>query len=178
MIDCLKTLLPITDRIDTANNTIELKEESQNTTIKIELTGLPTNAFATPIPAQGKGHISFITGCKKSCDYLILSSSNNCIDAYFVEIKETLRPDTFKRACKQILCTTPIWDYIVSMVKVCFQKEQKINRYFVVIAKKERKKFSKQKTKPKQKITAERHSGEKFTIVHSSLKIPIASLRQ
>ena len=149
--------------------------------MQVNVTGLSNNGLIIS-GLERKSHFNILNEQKdydKFCDYLIFVPHNGCIDVYFIEMKTTLNfdidgvPDV---ACKQILCSIPTLDYLISMVKIHFGKEQKINKHFIVIAEKISKRLDKQKVKA-DKLKKCKYKNEQFKIIHSTLTIPFASLK-
>ncbi len=179
MIDALKCLL-MNKHWESAQPKFEM-EDSQSG-MKVEVTGLPRDCVLVNIPAGGKSHSGMIDNhvdYKRSCDNLILIDQSNCIDVYFVEMKKTLRLDCDgipQKPCDQIFYTVPVLDYLVSMARIHFQHEHKINRHFVVIAKKMSSRMDKQRVKPKA-FEKFNYKGETFKIIRSSPSIPFQKLR-
>jgi len=176
MIDFIQKLL-IAKYYEVIKTNFELEDEK----VKVSITGLPSSGIKFSIP-EGKVHsaiIENIKGCKRSCDYLVLVACRNFIDAYFIELKETLylcEDGIPGEACRQILRTIPILDYLISMVKVIFKKELKVRKYFVVIGNRTRG-IDKLQTDYKLSIYDRSYEGEVFRIIHSLDEIPFEKLR-
>lgn len=166
------------------NNECELEERQPNDeeNMKVKITKLPSNVLKVTIPSGV--HIAIMKDqSKKSCDYLILASKKTDIDVYFVEIKKSLNPNQNGvplKACEQIRHTIPVWDYLVSMMKIHSDEETRrnkieIKKHFVVIAS-SRGRRDKQKTRP-QSIYRCEYKNENFKIIHSLDTIPFNHLR-
>ncbi|WP_424946042.1 hypothetical protein [Candidatus Spongiihabitans sp.] len=147
MIDSLKFLLLDKYWSVTENNT-ELKDSQSG--MKVKITGVPKNGLVVNVPPGGKSHIGVVEAkidYKKSCDQLIFIPCNNHVDVYFVEMKKSLNPvdkSVPDKACKQILCTIPTLQYLVSMANIHYGNDQKINQYYTVIGEKMSSRLDKQ----------------------------------
>ncbi len=156
-----------------------LKDKQSN--MQVAITGLPDGALVIDIPPNGC-HNAMLKprGTRKSCDYLVLVPNEDGIHACFIEMKKTLDQDqNFTKACEQILCTIPVLDYVVSMVRVHspdLVKKPKIQRHYTVIAEKATLRFDKQRVKP-DKPASRDHRGKHFKIIHSLPEIPVGQLQ-
>ena len=178
MIDCMERILQ-ENHYKTATGNLELKDSGSNQ--KVTITRLPNKALMLDMPTKG-AHLGIVKDSqelKKICDKVILVQRNNAIDAYFIEMKKTLNlnhNDIPEKACTQILCTIPIWDYLASIARTHFEKKQNINKYFVVIAENLNPRIAKQtmKSKPERECEYKNHS---FKIFHSFSTISLQDLR-
>ena len=181
MIDSIKSLLQDTYWTSITEDKELLKDsESQ---MEVEVSHLPNDGLKICVPGQ-KAHLRIINNTqnyKQSCDYLIFIPRDNHIDVYFIEMKKTLRfdkNDIPQKACDQILCTVPMFDYLILMGKTHFpnQKNKEINKYFAVIGEKTSEKLDKQKVKPEKPKKCS-YKNERFRIIYSSSSIPLEQLR-
>jgi hypothetical protein len=119
------------------NKTLELKDGKPLMSISVK--GLPQDALLIRIPS-GKAHLSMLAdkkNIKQSCDFVLLASDDSHVNVYFIELKKRLTvdwDDVPEDACKQILSTIPILDYLTSKARVHFQTPEKIQQYYVVLA--------------------------------------------
>ena len=149
----------------------------------VEISHLPNDVLKICVPG-GKTHLEIINDrihYKQSCDFLILISQNNHIDVYFIEMKKTPILDENhipQKACDQILCTVPVFDYLISMGQTHFPTEKKKNiyKYFAIIGEKKYEKLDKQQVKSKKSKKCS-YKNEKFRIIYSSSSIPLEHLR-
>lgn len=165
------------------NNSFELEENKQ---VRFTITKSPDNGLKLSIPAGGKAHSGIIeskTNYKKSCDFLIVVPQNeNNIDIYFLEIKETLHPDENGipvQACKQILFTTPVWEYLNSMMRTHFDIRPEITKHFVVLAEKELNRLDKQLTKltKSQSLRECQYRGKNFKVIRAPEAVSFSNLK-
>ena len=188
MIDFVQELLE--DKYwETIKNNCKLKEEQkEQDDMRVNITELPSNGLKIVMRTGRSGHSGVHIAItkeeyKKSCDYLILVPDNNHVDLYFIELKKTLRPDIEgvpTKACQQILSTVPIWDYLVSMIKIFNEEAKVIEKYkiikhFVVIAENENQKRDKQSKKlsPNEIL----YKKKRFKVILHSKNIPMANLK-
>ena len=145
-------------------NIVELRKEGLK--IHIDINDKTKFKFYPKIINNTGGH-------KMSCDYLILLPNSSGTDVYFIEMKKTIRNTQdykFKEACDQILATVPIWDYLVSMVKIHCDKKlntDNIKKHFVVIAKRKSNKPIKPDTKDTEQRDNRKFKGENFALRYS-----------
>ena len=145
MIDSIQKLLIEGEYKKTVSNSTKLIEKQNGMEINIE--GFRKDGLKIHIDFNKKMKHKFYLkiindteGHKMSCDYLILSSNSSGTDVYFIEMKKTIadrQDDRFENACNQILATVPFWDYLVSMVKIHYDRKlntDNIKKHFVVIA--------------------------------------------
>ena len=179
MIDYIRNILQ-KKYCQTITNNLELKDSQSKQ--KVSITKLPNKVLVIDIP-RGV-HLGIIEDLqnpkiKKSCDKLILVQRNNAMDAYFIEMKKTLTlsgKDAPEKACTQIICTIPILDYLVSMVRTHSGKTQNINKYFVIITGKLQSRIDKQTVKPKQ-MPKYKYENRSFKIIHSVSALSFRDLR-
>ncbi len=181
-MEAIQRLLKIQCKI-IKNNCFELKEGNR---VRFTIIESPDNGLKLSIPAGGKAHSRIIKiqkDYKKSCDFLVIVPQNeNGMDIYFLEIKETLSPDKNgipREACKQILFTIPVWEYLVSMMWAHFDIKLEIKKHFVVLAEKEGEKgerLNKQRIIP-QPIGECWYRGKNFKVIHSLEKISFSDLK-
>ena len=175
MIEYMKEILDCSFKETEETIILEDKE------MQILITDLPLGGIFLQVPKDPKGHIKFVKGYKKTCDYLLLTPRNDDrIDIYFVELKKNLGPGQEKEAREQIICTIPILDYLISVIKNPHGEKTKIscknNLHFSILA--EPTPFRLRKTYPKVKpITAYKINGFEFTVIYPiEAPIPIKSL--
>ena len=175
MIECVKEIVLSKHWNETKDQSILKDTQSK---MGIHLTELPKDGIIIKFPSGG-AHLGIASGKEglcKSCDNLILVEHNNCIDIYFIEMKETLRLGERWKATNQILHTIPVWDYIASMAKIHFDKNKKTNSYFTIIAKRSSNRFDKQKVKSQPSVIFTR-GDKQFKIIYSASTIPFKSLQ-
>ena len=175
MIECIKIIILERHWKETKNQ-VTLKDTQSK--MEIHLTELPEDGIIIKFPSGG-AHLGIASGKEglcKSCDNLILIEHNNCIDIYFIEMKETLRLSEKWKATNQILHTIPVWDYIASMAKIHFKKSKKTNSHFTIIAKKSSNRFDKQKVKSRPSVIFTR-GDKQFRIIYSASTIPFKFLK-
>ena len=175
MIECIKKIV-----LEKYWN--ETKDQSTledlDSGMKVDLEKLPEHGIIINVPA-GSAHLGMASekkGLFRSCDNLILIEHNDCIDIYFIEMKESLGQREKESAASQILHTIPIWDYIVSMVKIHFNRNKETNSYFTIIAKKSSNSLDKQKTKS-QPLEIFPCGDKQFKIIYSVSEIPFKFLQ-
>ena len=177
MIECIKKIV-LEKHWNETKDPSTLKDTQSK--MEVQLIKLPKHGIIINVPAGGKSHLGIINNKKKrlarSCDNLILIEGDDCIDVYFIEMKETLTQEEKTKAVDQILHTIPTWDYIASMIKVHFKKNKKTNSYFAIIAKRSSNSFNKQKVKP-QPPEIFTCGDKQFKIIYSALTIPFKSLQ-
>lgn len=172
MIKRIKCLLKPKYWKDT-KDIVELKDRQSKMTVY--LTQSPSDGVVISVPEKGRAHISMLeekTGCTIACDYLILVPSKDCVDVYFIEMKKNLARDRKgkllnNKGCEQILHTTPVLDYLTSMVDIHFGEKKRVNRHFCIIAERNSSNLDKQKLKhnPSLKYT---YHGERFNVIYST----------
>ena len=95
-------------------NTIVLRDNET----RVSITDLPRGGIFFKVPENHKGHIRFVKGYKKTCDYLLLiPRDDDEVDIYFIELKKSIGLDEKEKACEQIICTIPILDYLISIIE-------------------------------------------------------------
>ena len=180
MIPSLKSILTDECQCELTNNDASLKDQQSG--MKVKLTGVPKGGLVFSVPREGKSHIGAVRekkDYKKSCDYLIFVSCSGHIDAYFIELKKTLRSnfeDIPEEGCNQIIYTIPVLEYLISMVNIHHEKNEKVNQYYAVIGEKKSAKLSKQGVKPIYPKYVP-HKSRNFKIFHSSPVIPFSKLK-
>ena len=175
MIECIKE---IAHRKHWNETECESKIKDSNSGMEVNLTKLPKHGLIITMPEQGAhlGMASQKEGLFVFCDNLILIENNDCIDVYFIEMKQSLGRKQKKKATDQILHTIPIWDYIASMVNIHFEKNKKTNSYFTIIVKRSSSSLDKQKVRSESsEIFTCR--GKKFKIIYSASTIPLSHLK-
>lgn len=157
-----------------------LKERQSG--MKVSITQLPPNCLLVNVPPGGKAHSGMLAakrGFNVSCDYMLFAPrENNNVDAYFIELKSSLylNPDDVpEQACRQILNTVPVMEYLRAMAKLHFEKTAKVNVRRVVIAEKSSPKLNKQRMKP-EAIARITFNSQRCTVVQSLAQIPLGSL--
>ena len=177
MIECIKKIVLEKHWKETKDQSTLKDTQSK---MEVQLTKLPKYGIIINVPAGGKSHLGIINNKKKhlarSCDNLILIEGDDCIDVYFIEMKETLTQGERTKAVDQILHTIPTWDYIYSMVKVHFKQNKNTNSHFAIIAKRSSNSFDKQKVKP-QPPEIFTCRDKQFKIIYSASKIPLSDLK-
>lgn len=179
MISCIKKLL-LKEYWKDASHNAKLKDSDSG--MMVDITGLPEDSLVITIPPGGKIHLGIMKDLPKlrqSCDNLILVNRDDCVDAYFIELKKSLEIDEFTIRAKpfeQILHTTPAWDYLVSVVRVHFQKQQRINQFFVVIGEEFLPRLDKQSMK-KYSLKKITHKDKEFIVIAPAQIIPFRHLR-
>lgn len=180
-IECFQDIIAKTH---VATTSYQLKLKDTQSGMIVNLSGVPQVGLLIDIQ-RGKAHPALVKdGChKKSCDKLLLIQNGNSIDAYFIELKITLKPDGAhvpRVACYQIINTIPVLDYLISMISINLHNEVndkiKINKYLVVVGEKAAYTLDKQGTKPKRYYDC-CYKGKQVRVIHSSPTIPFTKLK-
>ena len=182
MIDSIKRLLR-EQYWTSIKKSDKVSLEDRASHMVVDVSHLPNDGLRICFPRE-KTHLGIINdwrNYKQSCDFLILIPQDNHIDVYFIEMKKTLRLDENhipQKACNQILCTVPVFDYLISMGKTHSptQEKKEIYKYFAVIGEKISEKLDKQKVKS-EKFKKCSYKNEKFRIIYSSSSIPLKHLQ-
>ena len=175
MIECIKEIVLAKHWNETKDQSTLKDTQSK---MEVQLTKLPKHGIIVNVPS-GSAHLGMASekkGLFRSCDNLILIEHNDCIDIYFIEMKESLGQKEKESAASQILHTIPIWDYIVSMVNIHFNRNKETNSYFTIIANKSSDSFDKQKVKPEFSEIFP-YGDKQFKIIYSVSEIPFKFLQ-
>ncbi len=175
MIECVKIII-LGDHWNETKDQSTLEDLDSGMTV--DLTKLPEHGIIVNVPS-GSAHLGMASekkGLFRSCDNLILIEHNDCIDIYFIEMKESLGQKQKESAASQILHTIPIWDYIVSMVNIHFNRNKKTNSYFTIIAKRSSHRLDKQKVKSEFSEIFP-YGDKQFKIIYSVSEIPFKFLQ-
>lgn len=181
MMDCMRKLV-LEKYCRPVQNSLDMEDEKARMTVAI--TQIPGPGLWLKLPSEGKAHSGILQskkGYRQSCDGMIFIPRKDGLHVYLVELKTTLDPNwdgVPEAACKQILSTIPVMDYLIAMAKIhCQEKEQKLYRHLVVIAKKKAARLDKQGVKV-EKFQTCRYAGKTFKVIHSAAQIPLRALQQ
>lgn len=187
MIESIKTLLDGDWCQEVDGVWVELEEKKANMVVKIKGLSREGILIYPKKHESDKWHPVIIDKKKKnygkSCDYLFLMPNTKCIDVYFIELKKTISgkndPELSDKS-DQILFTIPVWEYLVSMVDIHFDKKprikkSRIKKHFVVIAEQTSNEIAKQTISPEPQPY--RHKNRKFKLAYSPGGVALQSLK-
>lgn len=173
MIASMKSMLYGGNCLPTSSGRSTL--EDKHSGMKVSVSDIPCNSLVIKIPDKNKAHMAIVKdreGYKAFCDFLILTAphDNEVVDVYFVEMKKTARLNSGGvpyKACKQIISTLPIFEYLREMVEVHHSKTPKITQHFVIISEKRSGRLDKQNVKAKASKET-KFEGSTFKIIWSN----------
>ena len=186
MIDILKKIL---DGAYIVNSNTQddggMKVTLQDRKMKVTLDNIPSSSLILKVN-ENEPYSLMVNDClKKSCDFLIFNPSNNKkhLDVYLIEMKETQKNDNKQEAKRQIICTIPTIDYLLSMVREVERYNsnnkksiKKVKKHCIIIFEQLHNRIDKQPLR-KTSMTYESDYGQRFNIFINT-SIPFSKLKK